>query len=96
MLHELTVRVAVSVEPCELWLTGSANGWTVGVFDGERLRYKLGGTAGFPSVVLMNFQRRTGGSLVGGSLYGDVFAFAHDVAGVMELSWRGYRFTRSR
>jgi len=199
-LREMTVPVAVSVEPGELWRTGSAIGWTVGAFDGEQLCYKLGGTGGFSSVVVMNFQRRTGvvvltnaltdpfsiahdalskttaaverareraraadsrraaealpryagrytladasaektltfrsfdvsvadgrlvmtipellsGSVVyvrdtpldafapgvfrmaGGSFYGNFFAFAPDAAGVMELSWRGYRFTRSR
>jgi len=34
--------------------------------------------------------------MAGGSFYGNFFAFAPDAAGVMELSWRGYRFTRSR
>lgn len=200
-LREMTVPVAVSVKQGELWLTGSAIGWTVGAFNGEQLCYKLGGTAGFSSVVVMNFERRTGvvvltnaeavepfsiahdalknvtpavervrertraadsqraakdlaryagrytladtsaeqvltfrsfdvsvangrlvmtipellpGSVVyvrdtpldafapgtfrmaGGSFYGNFFAFAPDAAGVMELSWRGYRFTRSR
>ncbi len=199
-LREMTVPVAVSVKPGETWLTGSAIGWTVGVFDREQLCYKLGGTAGFSSVILMNFERRIGvavltnaeavepfeiahaalskvtpavervreraraadsrraaealvtyvgrytladasaeqlltfrtfdvsiaegrlvmtiperlpGSVVyvqgtpldvfapgvfrmaGGSFYGNFFAFAPDAAGGMELTWRGYRFTRS-
>jgi CubicO group peptidase (beta-lactamase class C family) len=199
-LREMTVPVAVSVKPGEVWLTGSAIGWQVGVFDREQLSYKDGGTGGFSSFVLMNFERRIGvvvltntacepfaiaydalrkatapiekareraraaesrraaealspyagrytladtsaekvltfrsfdasvkdgrllmtipellpGSMVyvrdtpldafapgvfrmaGGSFYGNFFAFAPDAAGVMELSWRGYRFTRSR
>jgi len=196
----MIVPVAVSVKPGELWLTGSAIGWQCGVFNKEQLSYKNGGTAGHSSVVVMNFERRTGvvvltntvcepfaiahdalskataaverareraraadsrraaealptyagrytladtsaekvltfrsfdvsvadgrlvmtipellsGSVVyvrdtpldafapgvfrmaGGSFYGNFFAFAPDAAGVMELSWRGYRFTRSR
>ena len=34
--------------------------------------------------------------MASGSFYGNFFEFAPDAAGVMELSWRGYRFTRSR
>lgn len=200
-LREMIVPVAVSVKPGELWQTGSAIGWQCGPFNREQLSYKDGGTAGFSSVVVMNFERRIGvvvltnaaavepfqiaydalvkvtpavgkmreraraadakrsaeelpdyagrytladtsaekvltfkaldvsvkdgrlvmtvpelqpGSVVyvretplevfspgvfrmlGGSFYGNFFAFAPDAAGVMELSWRGYRFLRSR
>jgi CubicO group peptidase (beta-lactamase class C family) len=59
-LREMTIPVAVSTEPKSLWRTGSAIGWTVGVFNGEQLDYKPGGTAGFSCIVYIDYPRKLG------------------------------------
>jgi CubicO group peptidase (beta-lactamase class C family) len=67
-LREMTIPVAVSTDLTrdkegkaeELWRVGSGIGWQNGVFDGEQLDYKLGGTKGFSCVVIINYERKLG------------------------------------
>jgi CubicO group peptidase (beta-lactamase class C family) len=67
-LREMTIPVAVSTDlrrdaegrPLSLWRTGSAIGWTVGLFDKEQLDYKPGGLRGFSCMVLINYARKLG------------------------------------
>jgi CubicO group peptidase (beta-lactamase class C family) len=67
-LREMTIPVAVSTDlskdaegkPLSLWRVGSGIGWQNGVFNGEQLDYKLGGTKGFSCVVIINYARKLG------------------------------------
>ena len=67
-LQEMTIPVAVSTDlrkdaegkPVELWKVGSGIGWTLGVWYGEQIDYKPGGTKGFSSVVIINYPRKLG------------------------------------
>lgn len=67
-LREMTIPVAVSTDlskdaegkSLSLWRVGSGIGWQNGVFNGEQLDYKLGGTKGFSCVVIINYARKLG------------------------------------
>lgn len=67
-LLEMLIPVAVSTDlsrdekgrPTSLWLEGSAIGFSVGPFSGEQIDYKDGGTAGFSSIVYINYPRKLG------------------------------------
>ena len=67
-LREMGIPVAVSTDltkdakgkPESLWLVGSGIGWQNGVYDGEQLDYKFGGTKGFTCVVIINYARKLG------------------------------------
>jgi len=67
-LLEMTLPVAVSTDirrdaqgrPLSLWTTGSTIGFSVGPFSGEQIHYKPGGTAGFSSMVYINYPRKLG------------------------------------
>ena len=65
-LREMTIPVAVSTDlrknaegkPVELWQVGSGIGWTLGVWYGEQIDFKPGGTRGFSCVVMINYPRK--------------------------------------
>lgn len=67
-LREMTIPVAVSTDltkdaqgkPLSLWQVGSGIGWTLGLWYGEQIDYKGGGTKGFSSVVIANYLRKLG------------------------------------
>ena len=67
-LREMTIPVAVSTDlrkdaegkPLELWRVGSGIGWTLGVWHGEQIDYKPGGTRGFSCAVMINYPRKLG------------------------------------
>lgn len=67
-LREMTIPVAVSTDltkdaqekPLSLWQVGSGIGWTLGIWYGEQIDYKGGGTKGFSSVVIANYLRKLG------------------------------------
>jgi len=71
-LLEMLTPVVVSTElsrnekgrPLSLWLEGSAIGFSVGPYDGEQIDYKGGGTAGFSSIVYINYPRKLGMALL--------------------------------
>ena len=39
---------------------GAGIGWTLGVWNGEQIDYKPGGTPGFSTVVMINYPRKLG------------------------------------
>src|SRR5262249_23823607 len=66
-LLEMLIPVAVSTDitrdergrPTSLWTTGSTVGFSVNPFpDGEQIDYKGGGTAGYSSIVYINYLRK--------------------------------------
>lgn len=67
-LREMTIPVAVSTDltkdaqgkPVSLWQAGSGIGWSVGLWYGEQIDYKDGGTVGFHSIVIINYLRKLG------------------------------------
>src|SRR5215207_726529 len=67
-LREMTIPVAVSTDltrdaegkPLSLWQVGSGIGWTLGLWYGEQIDYKPGGTKGFSCVVIINYPRKLG------------------------------------
>jgi CubicO group peptidase (beta-lactamase class C family) len=67
-LREMTIPVAVSTDlrrdaegkPLSLWQVGSGIGWTLGLWYGEQIDYKPGGTTGFSCVVIINYPRKLG------------------------------------
>jgi CubicO group peptidase (beta-lactamase class C family) len=67
-LLEMLTPVVVSTDlsrdekgrPTSLWLEGSTIGFSVGPFSGEQIDYKDGGTAGFSSIVYINYPRKLG------------------------------------
>ncbi len=67
-LREMTIPVAVSTDltrdakgqASQLWRAGSNIGWTSGIWYGEQIDYKDGGTAGFSCMVLINYLRKLG------------------------------------
>jgi len=67
-LREMTIPVAVSTDltkdaqgkSLSLWQVGSGIGWTLGLWYGEQIDYKPGGTKGFSSVVIINYPRKLG------------------------------------
>lgn len=71
-LLEMLTPVVVSTDlsrdekgrPLSLWLEGSAIGFSVGPFSGEQIDYKDGGTAGFSSMVYINYPRKLGMALL--------------------------------
>jgi CubicO group peptidase (beta-lactamase class C family) len=71
-LLEMLTPVTVSTDlkrdekgrPLSLWLEGSAIGFSVGPFYGEQIDYKDGGTAGFSSIVYINYPRKLGMALL--------------------------------
>jgi len=71
-LLEMLIPVAVSTDirrdaqgrPLSLWDTGSTIGFSVGPFNGEQINYKDGGTAGFSSIVYINYPRKLGMALL--------------------------------
>ncbi len=71
-LLEMLIPVAVSTDirrdekgrPLSLWDTGSTIGFSVGPFNGEQIDYKPGGTAGFSSMVYINYPRKLGMALL--------------------------------
>jgi CubicO group peptidase (beta-lactamase class C family) len=64
----MTIPVAVSTDltkdaqgrATQLWRAGSNIGWTSGIWYGEQIDYKDGGTAGFSSMVAINYLRKLG------------------------------------
>jgi CubicO group peptidase (beta-lactamase class C family) len=71
-LLEMLIPVAVSTDlsrdekgrPLWLWLAGSTVGFSVNPFSGEQIHYKDGGTAGFSSIVYINYPRKLGMALL--------------------------------
>lgn len=71
-LLEMLIPVAVSTDirrdekgrPLSLWLAGSTIGFSVNPFNGEQVNYKDGGTAGFSSIVYINYPRKLGMALL--------------------------------
>lgn len=72
-LLEMLIPVAVSTDirrnaqgrPLSLWTAGSTIGFSVNPFsDGEQVHYKDGGTAGFSSIVYINYPRKLGMALL--------------------------------
>ena len=67
-LREMTIPVAVSTDltknaegkPVSLWQAGSGIGWSLGLWYGEQIDYKDGGTPGFSSIVIINYPRKLG------------------------------------
>ena len=67
-LREMTIPVAVSTDltknaegkPVSLWQAGSGIGWSLGIWYGEQIDYKDGGTPGFSSIVIINYLRKLG------------------------------------
>jgi len=67
-LREMTIPVAVSTDltknaegkPVSLWQAGSGIGWTLGIWFGEQIDYKSGGTQGFTCIVIINYLRKLG------------------------------------
>ena len=67
-LREMSIPVAVSTDltkdaqgrATQLWRAGSNMGWTSGIWYGEQVDYKDGGTAGFSCMVLINYLRKLG------------------------------------
>lgn len=71
-LLEMLIPVAVSTDirrdaqgrPLSLWTAGSTIGFSVNPFNGEQINYKDGGTAGFSSIVYINYPRKLGMALL--------------------------------
>jgi len=73
-LLEMLIPVAVSTDisrnaqgrASSLWTSGSTVGFSVNPFwaDGEQIHYKDGGTAGFSSIVYINYPRKLGMALL--------------------------------
>src|SRR4030095_7539598 len=72
-LLKMLIPVAVSTDirrnaqgrPLSLWTAGSTIGFSVNPFpDGEQINYKDGGTAGFSSIVYINYPRKLGMALL--------------------------------
>ncbi len=71
-LLEMLIPVAVSTDirrndqgkPMSLWVEGSTIGFGAGPFGGEQINYKDGGTAGFSSIVYINYPRQLGMALL--------------------------------